>query len=209
MLPRGSDAANNAHAEKTEFQPEFIVPLGVVLAVVLLASLFAVAFLIARWQVGQQDGLLNGMAVSAAVVALLCWFWFFRAIQVRRRFAGLLLLLQEDRVTAGAPCRFRITDPDGVLIRSGQLRGQLSYEELLHRRNGRKRYRHGPYQLNVPVSWHTAESRLVNSLEGSFTIPAGAIKTEPDGHWVVRVAVILAVRTAGGRRCRFVLPWGV
>ena len=196
----------NARAEGAGFRPEFIVPLGVVLAVVLLASLFAVAFLIARWQVDQQDGLLTSMAVSAAVVALLCWFWFFRARQVRRHFARCLLRLQNDCVTAGAPCRFTISDPDGVLIRSGQPRGQLSYEELFHRKNGQKRYRHGPYQLNVPVMWHTDASRPVNTPEGGFTIPAGAINTEPDEDWIVQVVVILTIRTASGQRCRFLLP---
>ena len=200
---------DNTRAEEAGFRPEFIVPLGVVLAVVLLASLFAVAFLIARWQVGQQDGLLTGMAVSAAVVALLCWFWFFRAIQVRRHFARCLLRLQDDCVTDGAPCRFTISDPDGVLIRSGQPRGQLSYEELFHRKNGQKRYRHGPYQVNVPVMWHSDASRAVDTLEGSFTIPEGAITTKPDEDWIVQVIVILTIRTAGWRRCRFLLSWRV
>ena len=99
---------NNARAEGAGVRPEFIVPPGVVLAVLLLASLFAVAFLVARWQVGQQDELLTGMAVSTAVVVLSCWFWFVRAIQVRRRFARCLLRLQDDCVRAGAPCRFTI-----------------------------------------------------------------------------------------------------
>lgn len=159
------------HAQErmcAEFRPQFIVPLGGVLAVVFIASRFAVAFLMARWQLGQQDALLTGMAVGTATLALLCWVWLFRTIQVRRRFARCHLQLQGGCIQAGAPCRFTITDPDGVFLPSAQPHGRLSYEETFRRKDGRKRYRHGPYELKAPVKWHADSGRRVNTL-GSKT----------------------------------------
>lgn len=186
-------------------RPYFVIPLWVVLVIPLFLSMFAATFHMAQWQLAERDDLLTGVTVGFTLAALLCWLWFVHAVRTRRRFGRCRLRLQND-CHAEAPCRFEIDDPDSALTPMGQQpAGTLAYEELSRRKNGRKRYREGPFEIDVPVTLKANSS--TNTVEGTFTIPEGVIKTGANPDWITNVNVILTVQIADRQKCKFLLSW--
>ena len=191
-----------------EFRPTYTVPLPIIGLIIFFITLFGGIFGILPFVIEDAPVVLRIGSGAGVVVVILSWFGLFRVWTTRRKFAKCVLVLDSGSISPGTSCRFVIEDRGRSLKLTANPRFSLTYQDVFHRKGGRKVYRHGPYILDVEVRSELNTNETYPSVTGEFTVKADQIKTDPlDENWKSETLVLLTLHLPGGRRCKFELPF--
>lgn len=191
-----------------EIRPTYTVPLLVIGLIVFFVTLFGGIFGMLPFVIEDAPFVLKIGSGAGVIVVFLSWFGLFRAWTTRRKFAYYLLKIETGSVSPGTLTRFVIEDRGSDLNVAASPRFSLSYQDVFHRKGGRKVYTEGPFLLDVKVRSELSANGVYPSMTGEFTVNADEIKTQPpDDDWENQTLVLLTLRLPGGRQCKFELPY--